>query len=549
MRYLYLLPIFLFSFSFAQEKFRNPLDIPMFLSGSFAELRSNHFHSGIDIKTNERTGFPVYTIREGWVSRIKVSPWGFGYAIYINHESGLTSVYAHLDRFNPQISTLVLDEQYKKQSFSIDLYFEKNEIRIKDSEIIGFTGNSGSSGGPHLHFEMRDQASQKPINPLSFEFDVIDQIKPEFEALVVYNKGIIRTYNIYQNQSEFYIKDDVEVDGPFNIGVITKDVSDFSRNPLGINKIELFNEGELIYKYMNQKFSFSESRYINSQIDYKVYKTTKKRIQKLFVDPGNKLSSNIEKLDHIDLKPSEFKRFKINIYDSKNNKSQLSFNIKGKLTHENPQIENKIEGKALVYNADHHLKYDDLNLVIKKGSLYKDCYFDFQVTENDNYLGNKIFSIGDENIPLHKSMKITFNIPQALLQYKSKLVVVNVKNDSFEGLSTKLNGDFLSVNTKNFGKYAIHIDTIPPSIEWIKNDFKSPKEQIAFKVADDLSGISSYKGFLDDEWVLMKYDPKRKMLCYDRDKYLIKLDKKRSFKLELLDAKGNKNEVSIEFIY
>lgn len=547
MRYLAILTLFIFSYSSAQEVFRNPLDIPMFLSGSFAELRSNHYHSGIDIKTNEKTGYPVYAVQEGWVSRIKVSPWGFGYAIYINHESGYTSVYAHLDAFNEKISTLILEEQYKKKTFSIDLYFTKNKMPISGSEIIGFTGDSGSSGGPHLHFELRDQANQKPINPLNFNFDILDQIKPEFKKIVVYNNEEKSFYDVKTKDSGSYFIDMVEVNGPFNLGIITRDISDFSKNPLGINKVELYKNDIIIYKYDNQKFSFSESRYINSQIDYKTYKTTKKRIQKLFVEPGNKLSSNSKKLDVIVLEPNKTYNFKVLIYDSENNKSQLSF--KAKLENGNHRIENGNEGERWAYNTEHWFENEDLALFIKKGSLYKDCYFNFQFSENDNYLGKKIFSIGDENIPLHKSMKISFKIPQPLHQYKSKLVVVNVGKNGFEGLSTKLDGDFLSVNTKNFGKYAIHIDTIPPSISLIRNDFKTTKEQIAFKVYDELSGISSYNGLIDGKWVLLKYDPKRKMMFYDIDKYLIRLNKKRTFTLVVLDGKGIKNEKTLEFYY
>ena len=261
---------------FAQ--FRNPLDIPMYLSGGFAELRSNHFHSGLDIKTQNKEGFPVFAVADGWVSRIKISPWGYGNALYITHSNGYTSVYAHLSRYNNFLQNFVENLEYKKKSFSIDYSFQKGKMIVKKGDTIAFTGNSGSSGGPHLHFELRNTKTQKPINPVQFPFDIEDTIAPVFKSLYVFDNNGVRDFPIVFKVNSYYtLPETLSVFNNFDFGILTGDISNNSENPLGINKISLFENEKLCYEYDNQSFSFSESRYINSHIWYGMYK--KKRIR------------------------------------------------------------------------------------------------------------------------------------------------------------------------------------------------------------------------------------------------------------------------------
>ena len=179
-KYLFLFIVYILP---AQEKyskdyFISPMNIPLSLTGTFSEIRTNHFHAGIDIPTNKKTGYPIYACADGYVSRIKVSPWGFGKAIYLNHPNGLTTVYAHLENFNSEIQEFIRGEQYKKQKFSIDQSIEKERFKIFKGQIIGYSGSSGNSTGPHLHFEVRKTKNQKPINPLYFKFPIKDTINP-----------------------------------------------------------------------------------------------------------------------------------------------------------------------------------------------------------------------------------------------------------------------------------------------------------------------------------------------------------------------------------
>ena len=184
--YIYFICFFLFNFSGYTQNYTSPLNIDLILSGTFGELRSNHFHAGIDLKTKGVEGLNVYSIADGYVSRVKVSSYGYGKVIYITHYDGNTSVYAHLKEFSHKIDSIVKIEQYKNKKFEIDYYLPKDAIKVKQKEIIGKSGNSGSSAGAHLHFEIRDSKTQKPINPLYFDFNIKDEIKPNIKKLKVY---------------------------------------------------------------------------------------------------------------------------------------------------------------------------------------------------------------------------------------------------------------------------------------------------------------------------------------------------------------------------
>ncbi|MDO8897816.1 MAG: M23 family metallopeptidase, partial [Bacteroidales bacterium] len=196
MRYFFTLVILLTSLigkgqqQSAKTNFRPPMDLTIFLSGTFGEMRSNHFHSGIDIRTQGVEGHLVFAIEDGFVNRVAVSAVGFGKVVYLSHpKTGHVSVYAHLQRFNKEIGQYVKNQQYKNESFSVNLFPESNLLPVKKGDLIGYAGNSGSSGGPHLHFEIRDGATQEVLNPLDFGFKTKDFIRPNISRLAIYPEG------------------------------------------------------------------------------------------------------------------------------------------------------------------------------------------------------------------------------------------------------------------------------------------------------------------------------------------------------------------------
>jgi hypothetical protein len=265
-----------------KNQFISPLKIPLSLSANFGELRADHFHSGVDIKTQGTTGKEVVATASGYVYAITVSPGGFGRAIYIRHPSGYSTVYGHLEKFNDVIEEYVKAVQYEKKSFLVTLYPTSDKFPVKQGEVIAFSGNSGSSGGPHLHYEIRKSEGEMPVNPLSFDFGTTDKIKPVIEKLVIYpiNRNTLinsqnrkKWINVTGSNGKYSVPDDTEINisGLAGFGIKSFDLIDEGTNKCSVYSIELRIDSICLFRYVMDAFSFSESRYINSHIDYDAY--------------------------------------------------------------------------------------------------------------------------------------------------------------------------------------------------------------------------------------------------------------------------------------
>ena len=298
--------IFLISFGFLHAQssyptdyFVKPLEIPLVLSGTFGELRSNHFHAGLDIKTQQRVGFNVIAAADGYVSRIKVSHWGYGKALYITHPNGYTTVYGHLKKFSPKIEAYVKKYQYQKKSFEVQLYPKASELKFNQGEVVALSGNSGSSGGPHLHFEIRDSKAIT-INPMLFGIKLPDHKNPTIQNAYTYTKNDTSQVNQSNKNVKLVLNRQANGDilantiyayGDIGIGINAYDRLDGAINHNGIYDLEMDVNGKKVFQFTWNKFSFSESRYINSYIDYEKYSKLNQRVQKCFVNhPANKLS-------------------------------------------------------------------------------------------------------------------------------------------------------------------------------------------------------------------------------------------------------------------
>jgi len=259
--------------------FRSPIDFTPSLSGTFAEIRSGHFHSGIDYRTQGVEGKPLYAAADGFVSRIRISPVGFGKAIYIEHPNGFTTVYAHVRNFAPLIQQYIIKEQYRRESFDVDLYPEPRSMPVKKGEIIAWSGNSGSSSGPHLHFEIRHTHNQNPINPKLFGFNILDDIPPVMQALKIYPANPYTTIN-GQAQSAVFDLDGgsgrfrliqnqmINIAGDVAFGIQAFDKQNHSNFRNGIVVLNVFIDEEHVFSYRNDEFAFAETRYVNAVIDY-----------------------------------------------------------------------------------------------------------------------------------------------------------------------------------------------------------------------------------------------------------------------------------------
>ena len=526
--------------------FSSPLDIPLILSGTFGELRTNHFHTGLDIKTKGRIGFDVKAIDDGYVSRINVSPFGYGKAIYITHPNGYTSVYAHLDSFSPEIEKLIKKEQYRKERFTITIHPKVDKIRVIKNQVIGKTGNSGGSAGPHLHFEIRDTKTAKPQNPFNFGYKIKDSRKPTIRNTYIYkfdkkDGSIISLDEIALDKEK---SDTVFVPaGWIGLGIDTYDKLDYANNKNGVYSVKLSIDKNEYFEYKMDSLDFTEQRYINSFIDYAYFKENRKRIQKLFLDPGNKLSIyNFNNNDgYLKIEEGKILNLEMVVEDFKGNKTTANIVIKGstpnKITNNN---NNKI---ILDYSKDNLFETYNFRIKIPKGALYNNADFDYSYSDS-------IYYIGDPNIPLQKSCSIELKVDNLNDSLADKMIIVLVSDKGDESFAGgKIKDGYIYTRTRSFGKYKISYDTLAPTVTAInikEGKWMSKDKFLKVKIEDDLSGIKKYRGEIDGRWIRMDYDAKRGTLKYDFNDLKLK-GGKHIFTLDVKDNVGNSTKYRVLF--
>lgn len=520
-----------------------PLDIPLFLSGNFGELRNDHFHSGLDFKTQGVIGFPVKAVKAGFISRVNVSPHGFGRAIYIIHPDGTTSVYGHLNCFAPKIESTVKDRQYANESFSVNLYFSANEFPVSQGEIIAYSGNKGDSGGPHLHFELRDTKTEKTIDALpTFKSRIKDSRPPEIRSLLFVpqpGKGLVngsvnkQIVNVIKNKAGKYVlSKPVKAWGSIGIGIKANDKMDGTLNTYGVKDIRLLVNNTEIFHSVMDGFFFDESRYLNSFIDWEEWKEHHSFFMKSFIDPGNKLGIYRSASNGlISIQESKIYHCEYILKDAFGNTTTFSFIITGekKLISK----ENK-EGILFLCNQNNEYKGKGISLNIPVGNLYTDVYLNPTATgEYPNKVQTPLkvttdfaplYSFGVK-LPLHNSCPLTLTITNDYYPDKRKYGIVSIVNNRTVWLGGEYELNKIKAKIRELGTFTVAIDTVPPVIvpqnpsQWTMN------KCISFIVSDDLSGIDFYEGCLDGKFVLFEYDAKINALFCEYDEKRMKKGK------------------------
>jgi hypothetical protein len=547
--------------------FISPVNIPLLLSANFGELRIDHFHSGIDIKTQGTTGKEVVAAASGYVSRISVSPIGFGNALYIRHPSGYTTVYGHLEKFSDEIAEYVKANQYEKKSFSVTLYPTKEKFPVKQGEIVAYSGNSGSSGGPHLHYEIRQTDNEKPVNPLFFEFGTSDNIAPVIEKLFIYpitsntsinGKNNLRRIDVSGGHGNYYIpaENEILINGPAGFGIKSFDLLDDSYNKCDVYTIELQVDSMTVYKYVMDSFSFSESRYINSHIDYETYMKDKIYVQRTYLLPNNKLSTYKSLVNKGVFFFNEEKTYnaRIIVTDVHNNVSNLTFHIKSK-------PENKLTAKEVIdsnilimpYNKQNRFISENIKVNIPAGALYDTLKFSYNFIPGEQDMLSDIHKVHNKYQPVHRTYTIALK-PKQIPQGKESKMLVIQKNDDEKKIPLKSSWSdgYLLAEAMSFGGFFIGIDTIPPKISangLMANNDLTDRKEIRIRITDDLSGIKSYEPEIDGNWALFEYDQKNDILIYNIDGKRIKRNSEHVLKLKVTDNKDNISYIEYNFTW
>lgn len=522
----------------------NPVKIPVYLSATFAEIRTNAFHAGVDIRTQGVEGKEVFAVADGYVSRIGVSPFGYGKVLYITHDDGFTSVYAHLSKFNKKIADFVKMKQYENKSFSQNILLEEDMFPIKRGDFLGFTGNSGGSGGPHLHYEIRYTDTQEPVNPLFFGLKIKDNIKPCIKGLAIYP---LENSIVNGSTSPFYTysldNPSFEVAGDIAFGINVFDQADGSNNKNGPYSIELFADEKLIFSITSYKYSYSETRYVNSLIDYSYFINNKERFIRTEIDEFNKLSIYDVKDGIITVNQGDTLNMKYVVKDYNNNVSILPFTLIGV---ESPEIEQN----NILPNLSHNIfdgKSSDINLNgfeahIPKNAFYRDVTLGVSKIDTiENIFSDYAYRFGSNDVPLHKKIKIRIKVAEEFVDDTLLYVASVDKNGKLSYLGNKYNDDFIEAQTNVLGTYLIAKDDIKPAIKPL--NFKSgglitENWSLRLEIEDKESGIGKYEMLVNGEWVLAEYDAKNKLLIYQIDNHI----KKGHNTLEVIvtDMLGNK---------
>ena len=543
-KFLILFILFLISFnSISQTNSLNsspPLNIPLIISGTFGELRANHFHAGLDIKTNGKVGYQVKSFYGGYVDRIRVSTSGYGKALYIKHPNGLTSVYAHLSKFSSKIESFVKSHQYKKEVFEIQLFPKDNEIKVKAGEIIGLSGNTGGSSGPHLHFEVRNSKNQKTINPLNYLNNIKDDRKPSIRSMYIFEKNddypeTISKHEIKKINDSVYKSENILIGGKISFGLNMFDRQSLSYNRNGIYKASIYQNDSLKFEYTFNKLDFEDSEFINLLRDYKTKKEKGITIQRIIKHPESKKSFLINKNNNgfFDIKNNKKYFFTLKISDYEGNNSFLEITIIGKKIKNNFL---KAEGKLIKKDEDYLFKFKDKEIMFKKNTLYDNVYLNIKESNDTLYIDKDIYPLKN---PIEISFKINSN--DSLLNRQSFISKLNSKGKPIY-LSTQKKENKFHLKSNSLGVFFIAKDTISPEIKpvnFYKGQWISRLNYLKLKIKDDFSGMKNYKGFLNNKWILFEYEPKTKILTYNFSDIKFK-NTKHNLKIYLEDNVGNK---------
>lgn len=533
--------------------YSSPVNIPMFLTGNFGELRGSHFHGGIDIKTEGRTGLPVFAAAEGYISRMSVSPYGFGHALYIDHPNGTTTVYAHLDAFAGNIQQYLRDRQYEKESFILDISLLPGQFPVKKGELVAYSGNTGSSGGPHVHFEIRTSRTQRPVNPLHYQFPVKDSTSPKILSVVVYplsDDAVVagtaqkqRYETVFYNQSYSIQKNPVIlVYGTIGFGIQAIDYLDGNWSKCGIYKLILKVDGQTIYSFTMDEFGFDESRYINSLTDYDQKIRFGRSLYKTWNEPGNKLSIIDRKSGDGFFTFNDDKKHQVSyeITDVYGNLSKLNFEVIAKKQTAQREVS---QGILFEYDDDNEYETDDIELDFPEGIFYSN--FNFIYNKRSSVAGtfSEVHQVHNKYTPVHDYFSIKINagsLPENLRD-KALLAYVDPQTNALSALGGEYKNGWVSARSRTLGDIAIAVDTIAPTIVplSLKNGTLTEATQIRFRIKDNFSGIERFRGTIDDKWVLFELDGKSNLLVYKFDKTRFEYGKKHQLKLEVVDLKGN----------
>jgi murein DD-endopeptidase MepM/ murein hydrolase activator NlpD len=506
--------------------FINPVDTAFSIVGNFGECRPNHFHSGIDIRTNGEENHRVMAAADGYVSRIKIEPGGFGNALYITHPNGYTSVYAHLNRFRNDLEKLVRDEQYQTRSWRQDIILKPNQFPVQQSDFIALSGNTGSSQGPHVHFEIRHTLTEAPLNGLLFFPQYADTIAPRLYQLATYrgDKSIYQQspviYNLKANINGAYKlpNDTINVNTDFYLGFRADDFSQVATGTLGVYEMQLYVDNQLYFAWQLDSISYTVTRYMNAHADYPTRKQSKGWFQLAHRLPNDRLPIYLNASGNqgrINILPGQYRNIRLVCFDAAMNKSTLQF-----VAHGYSPTNNKTTCvNAFKAGQANRLENAWMRVELNDQALYDDVCFRSSISLNQQSKEYR-FRVHDAGLPLHTSMRLYLKprkpIPDSLSQY---ICVVRIDGRQRHGQLANWANNRVEAIVKEAGDYEIAVDKTPPRIaSTIKNgDRINEREPLSFVITDETTSVKKAEAYVDGQWLRLVQQGNR--FYYELDTY------------------------------
>lgn len=535
------------------DYFDHPLDVGLVLSGTFGELRSNHFHSGLDIKTQQREGINVVAAAEGYVSRINVQHYGYGKALYIQHPNGYTTVYGHLKEFSPEIEAYIKKQQYAKESYEIEIYPEKGVLPVSKGELVALSGNTGGSGGPHLHFEIRDN-QERPMNPKLFGINIKDTQPPSINSLYAYAIGEDSHVNGSAERQRIRLTpladgsfktEQINACGNIGFGISTIDKQDGAANNNGVYRIVSNLNGDTVFEINMDRFSFDESRHLNQLIDYQYYSANNSRITQLFMGRNNPLSiyNNVVNNGVLNIQDSLNYVYTIKVSDFAGNERLVRIPIQGR-NIDNPPAQNIQKTEFFVdANQAFTVEENGIDVYIPKNSLYEDIFLDIK------FKGDTIYLHNDET-PIHSNITLGFDVGKYKPEDLEKMFIARLgyRGRPSYNSTTKKDNRF-TTGIRTFGTYTLLADVRPPSISPVNfkdGQWISGNNTLVLKISDDLSGIKSYRATANGKFILMEYEYKNNTLTHKFSDGVV-TDTENNLKVIVTDNVGNSTTYEATF--
>ena len=515
--------------TYPQDYFRDPLNIPIQLAANFGELRPDHFHMGLDIRTQGRENLPVYAAAEGYISHIKIEKLGYGRAIYIKHPAGYTTVYGHLNSFYPQLEKYLKDKQYKDEKWEQDFDLPANMFAVTKGQFIANSGNTGGSAGPHLHFEIRDSKTGNNYNPLLFGLNVPDHIAPLVYALFWYD----RRYSVYtaqpqpitliKNTNGFTTNGVVKVGSPLiTLGVRMEDMNNASSFKFGVYQAVLYVDDVLQFEFKINNFSYDSTRYVNACMDYQRWMKAKQGIQYLSVLPGNKIDifSPLKTDGKIMLNDNAVHKIRIELSDERNNTTTLNLQLQY-----NPSLQKNYSIPANAVVCDVH-EPNNIETANAKIRFDKNAFYDalpLVVTEtplSNTKQVSPTIHVSDYTIPVHDDYSISIKANTINAPLKDRTLMRLISSGTPTVIKGKWNNDWLTGSFDELGDVSLLIDTIAPkifTINWKNGTVFSAQKSLILKCTDDVSKIANFTAKLDGKWLL--FNKKTDFFIYNFDEH------------------------------